>query len=71
MYSGAYNNLGNCYDQLNQTTRAISAYTQAIAINNQYVAAIYNYGNVYMKTNEPQLALKDLTLVLELDANFY
>jgi tetratricopeptide (TPR) repeat protein len=44
---GAFNNLGNCYDRLEKTTEAIEAYSKAIELDKDYIAAVYNRGNAF------------------------
>ena len=69
--AGSHNNLGNCYDRLDRSQEAISAYSQAIVLDDQYIAAFYNRGNAYSKIGEDKLAYEDLTRAIELDENFY
>jgi len=64
-------NVGNCYDRLEKSAEAINAYSQAITLDEKYIAAIYNRGNAYMKIAKDDFALEDLNKAIELDANFY
>ncbi len=68
---GAWNNLGNCYDSLDQLEQAISAYNKAIVLDKNYLAARYNLANVYHKQAKYQQAIKQLNKVIALDNNFY
>jgi tetratricopeptide (TPR) repeat protein len=63
--------LGNCYDRLEKTTEAIEAYSKAIELDKDYIAAVYNRGNAFLKLGKEDLAYKDLSTAIELDANFY
>jgi tetratricopeptide (TPR) repeat protein len=61
----------NRLDRLEKTTEAIEAYSKAIELDKDYVAAVYNRGNAFLKLGKEDLAYKDLSTAIELDANFY
>ncbi|RUA04137.1 MAG: hypothetical protein DSY43_07080, partial [Gammaproteobacteria bacterium] len=44
---------------------------QAVKLDENYIAAIYNRGNAFLKLAKDDLAHKDLSKAIELDANFY
>ncbi|WP_455757085.1 tetratricopeptide repeat protein [Sulfurimonas sp.] len=48
----AYNNLGSCYQQLNNIEKAKEFYLKSLKINPNYVSALYNISYVYMIQKE-------------------
>jgi tetratricopeptide (TPR) repeat protein len=46
-------------------------YSKAIELDKDYIAAVYNRGNAFLKLGKEDLAYKDLSTAIELDANFY
>ena len=56
---------------MHNSKKAIFYYNQAIKLDNNYISAIYNRANVYLKIAEFDKSLKDLTQVIELDPTFY
>ena len=48
----AYKLRGNCYQELNQTEKAIADYRKAIEIDDQFAFAYYNLGNTYETIEE-------------------
>jgi tetratricopeptide (TPR) repeat protein len=45
--SNAYNNLGNAYDDVGDSDKAIEAYNKAIALNPDFKEAYYNRSIAY------------------------
>ncbi len=55
-----YYERGFGYEQLTDWNQAIKDYTQAIALNAEYVEAYYSRGLIYSKLDDPKSAIQDL-----------
>ena len=65
-----YNNRGLAYTDKREFEKAISDFTQIIAINPSHMQAYLNRGNAYLKSGAFQTALADYNKVIEIDPGY-
>ncbi len=66
-----YNNLGICYDRLEKIEEALQAYTKAIELDQNYVNALLNKGNLLLYLRRYSEAVELLRRAYELDSTNY
>lgn len=65
------NNLAMAYAENGETTKAIKAYTDAIAIEDYHPETRYNLGNVFLSQENFASAEKEYKEALRIDPTFY
>ncbi len=65
----AYNNRANAQGALGGPEAAIADYGRALALDPNYVNALYNRGSLYMELGRLELAIADFDRVLTVDAH--
>ncbi|WP_375469892.1 tetratricopeptide repeat protein, partial [uncultured Nostoc sp.] len=66
IYTNAYNNRGNSYDNKKDYDRAIADYNLAIKLDPNYTFAYYNRGNSYDNKKDYDRAIADYNLAIKL-----
>lgn len=64
----AYNNMGNCYTELEEFNDAKMAYSRAINLNSEYVDPLFNLSRLYYREKRYDLAMSTYDQILQLDS---
>jgi tetratricopeptide (TPR) repeat protein len=67
----AYNNRGQLYERKNLNEEAMTDFTQAIKIKEDYFEAYFNRGILFEKTGKPDFAILDYTKSLTNNPSYY
>ena len=68
-YVDAYNNRGGCYDDKNETSRALADFDKALALDPSFAGAYNNRGVIYGKEGDYNRAVADFDKALALNPN--
>lgn len=68
---GALLNMGNYYDYIGNSKRAIDMFKRAVVFRPDFIDGWFNLGNVYLKTEEPEKAVEAFLKALKYNPKFY